>query len=202
MLRLGAGGIALLFLTSPAYAHSPIPGVLGFYHGLLHPFSTPSQALLMLGLGLLAGGFEKTFARWFLLAFFLSLIAGLIGPYAGLTDVALYALAIVVSALAAVSHKRLFPLAVLCVAIGGYLIGTVSVPDGGLLRDRVIVMSGSFLGANLSLLYISGLIYLVNERVSWDWTPIAFRVAAAWIAAVSAIMLAMEFVPSAVATGI
>jgi len=34
--------------------------------GLLHPYSTPSQAVFILGLGCLAGGFDLARARWLL----------------------------------------------------------------------------------------------------------------------------------------
>ena len=62
----------------PAYAHSPVPGIEGFYIGLLHPFSTPAQALLMLGLGLLIGGFDKRFFGWPFLAFVIFVLFGTI----------------------------------------------------------------------------------------------------------------------------
>lgn len=201
MRPAGIGVAALLLLSGPAYAHSPIPGIAGFYQGLLHPFSTPPQALLLIGLGLLAGGFEKDRARWMLLAFCAAMAVAMISGYGGVSDTFLYVVAILASTLAALSHKSLYLLAIISLFLGGSLIGCVSIPDGGLMRDRLIVMTGSFAGANLALLYVTGLVYIINDRVSLTWTPIGFRVAAAWIAALSGIMLAIQFAPAPTGTG-
>jgi hydrogenase/urease accessory protein HupE len=87
-------GPAWLVLPKPAYAHSPIPGIEGFYVGLLHPFSTPSQALLMLGLGLLISGLRQKHYPSGLGVFLFSMLATLlVGPSLDKPDVALFAVA-------------------------------------------------------------------------------------------------------------
>ncbi len=70
--------LPFLLGADPAFAHAPIPGIKGFYIGLIHPFSTPAQALLMLGLGLLIGGLAVEKIRWNWGTFSVSLFAGLI----------------------------------------------------------------------------------------------------------------------------
>ncbi|MEM1050059.1 MAG: HupE/UreJ family protein [Pseudomonadota bacterium] len=181
--------------ATPAHAHSPVPGIEGFYVGLLHPFSTPSQVLLMVGLGLVAGAFATERARWLLAGFLVASFAGLIfGPGILDLDPLLFAMAFATCALAALAPNKLAPLAITLLGIGGYLIGKASIPDDGPMRDRLFTMSGSIVGANLGLLYLYGFNTIVRERYTWDGVGIAFRVIAAWVGAIALLMLALGFV--------
>ena len=186
------GWLALLVAASPAQAHAPIAGIEGFYIGLLHPFSTPSQALVMVGLGLLAGGFAIEQVKWPLVTFLVCVFLGIfVGSAEWELDAMLFGLAFAACATAALIPGKLAPVAIALTAIGGVLIGSVSIPDDGPARDRIITMSGSVAGANLGLLYIFGMIHLIRERYTWPWVAIAFRVAAAWLGAISILMLAL-----------
>ncbi|MDW3223916.1 MAG: HupE/UreJ family protein [Paracoccaceae bacterium] len=179
---------------SQAYAHSPVPGIEGFYIGLLHPFSTPSQFLSMVGLALLVSSFELKMARWLLTVFLTGSLMGLmVGQQLSEPDPALFAVACAICVLAALSPGRLALLAVGLVGIGGYLIGVASIPDDGPTRDRLFTMSGSFVGANLGLLYLFGIIIFIRERYIWSWVGIAFRVVAAWVGTIALLMLALAF---------
>jgi hydrogenase/urease accessory protein HupE len=201
MRAAGLGLGILVGLTGAAQAHSPVPGIEGFYIGLLHPLSSPAQILLILSAGLLIGGFPRDRVRWLLAAFLGCSFAGLFWSGGDVSDTLAYTVVIATSALAAASANRLFPAAVGCVAIAGLLLGAISVPDGGLWWDRFVTMSGSLAGLNILMLYLSGCVVLLNERVLWAMLPVAFRIAAAWIAAVSSMMLAIQFAPaSTVAT--
>ena len=180
---------------APAYAHSPVPGIEGFFTGLLHPFSTPAQALLMLGLGLLIGGFDNRLVRWPFAVFVSATLLGiLVGVGIGWIDALMFATAFVACALAALSPGRFLVVSVAVVAAGGFWIGLMSLPDPGPLRDRIITTLGSFMGASLGLLYIFYVLTFVRES-NWNWVPIAFRVAAAWIGAITVLMLALLFAP-------
>lgn len=190
------GVVGILGLPTPALAHSPVPGIEGFYLGLLHPLSTPAQVLLFIGLAVLIGGHDKTHARWMLLAFLVATGTGMLaGGGIEIPDPVLYATAALASTLAALSVRRLFPAALVCVAFAGLLIGVISIPDAGAVRGRTITMLGSFLGSNVFLLYLAGMVIVVTDRFDWKWVPIAFRVVAAWVAAISAIMLAFHIAP-------
>ena len=184
--------LPLLLGAGPAYAHAPIPGIKGFYLGLLHPFSTPSQALLMLGLGLMLGGFtfEKLGSLWgsFLVSSFLGLFVGT-GNLD--LDVAMFALAFVACATAALLPGRIVAVVIALVAVGGVFIGSASIPDDGPTRDRILAMSGAIVGANIGLLYIFGIVRVIRERFTWGWVEIAFRIAAAWLGAIALLMLAI-----------
>ena len=196
-MRLSRPVIWLLpaLLAGPAQAHAPIPGIEGFYVGLLHPFSTPSQAVLMVGVGLVIGGFATGEIGWNWGSFAVAVLAGLFaGPAAPELDAMLFAAAFATCTTAALFPGRLKPIALVLIAMGGFLIGTASIPDAGEMRDRVITMSGSVVGANIGLLYIFGTIQVVRERYTWPWIGIAFRILAAWLGAISLLMLALETV--------
>lgn len=189
-------GLLLTVGTGPAYAHSPVSGIEGFYTGLVHPFSTPSQALLMFGLGLLIGSFSNLKIGWQVSAFLAATVAGVIlGDRSAQVEAAMFALAFVAFAWSALGPGKLPPVAIVLAAIGGFLIGLVSIPDSGLTRDRLVTMAGSLVGANVGLLYIYVTILSVRERYTWGWVGIALRVVAAWLGAISLLMLALHFAP-------
>ena len=189
------GWLPLLAVAGPAQAHAPIAGIEGFYIGLLHPFSTPAQALVMVGLGLLVGGFAVKSVQWQLGTFLVCVFLGVfLGSADWDLDPMLFGLATAACAFAALLPGKLTPLAVAMAAVGGVLIGAVSIPDDGPTRDRIITMSGSVIGANLGLLYIFGIIHFVRERYTWPWVDIAFRVAAAWLGAIALLMLTLGLV--------
>ncbi len=186
------GWLPLAVGAGPACAHSPVPGIEGFYVGLLHPFSTPSQALLMFGLALLVSGFAVDKTRWNLAAFLIATFAGLFaGSATSDLDVPMFTVAFAAAGLFALATGKVLPLAVSLAAIGGFLVGEASIPDDGPVRDRVITMAGSIVGANLGLLYLFGIMHVIKERYTWPWVSIAFRVAAAWIGAIALLMLAL-----------
>jgi hydrogenase/urease accessory protein HupE len=186
--------LAWLGLSTPADAHSPIPGIEGFYVGLLHPFSTPSQAVLMLGLGLLISGLRQNHYPPGLGVFLVSMLATLlVGPSLDKPDVALFAVAALVCAMAAIWPRTYLPVALVVIAVGGFLIGQVSVTDPGPTRDRVITMTGSFVGANVGLLYVTGAVIFLKDRFAQRWVEVAFRVVSAWLGAIALVMLALQF---------
>jgi hypothetical protein len=187
--------LPFLLGADPAFAHAPIPGIKGFYTGLIHPFSTPSQALLMLGVGLLIGGLAVEKIRWNWGTFSVSLLAGLFAGSNSLQpDAMMFASAFAACSVAALFPGRLMPIAIALSAIGGFLIGSVSIPDDGEMRDRIFTMSGSIVGASVGLLFIFGLILVIRERYTWPWIGTALRVVAAWLGAIALLMLALESV--------
>ncbi len=178
----------------PVQAHSPVPGIEGFYVGLLHPFSTPAQALLMIGLGLFIAGLEQAHMRNVFSAFFITMLVGILpGIWIAEPDTAMFGVAMAVCALAALWPGTPLPLALAMIAVGGLFMGQVSIPDPGPERDRIITMSGSFVGANIGLLYVAGGVFFLKERYPQQWLQIGFRVAAAWLGAISLVMLALSF---------
>lgn len=186
--------LPLLAGASPAHAHSPVPGIEGIYVGAMHPFSTPSHALLMLSLGLVAGAYKAETARWMLAGFLVACLSGLVfGPRDVIDDATVFAFAFVTCSFIALFPNRFLPLAIGLVCVGGFLVGALSIPDDGPVRDRIFTMSGSFVGASLGLLYLFGICLVIRERCSWPWIDVMFRVVAAWLAAIALLMLALGF---------
>ncbi len=182
----------VLLVANPAYAHAPVPGLKGFYVGLLHPFSTPPQALMLLGLGLLIGSFATSKGLLFLVGFCaLSLLGVLTGSTAWALDSALLVMAITTCTLAALISGKALPLGALLSAVGGYLIGVTSIPDPGPLSDRLFTITGALFGANIGLLYLWGARNLIPARFAYAWVPLAFRITAAWLSAIALLMLAL-----------
>lgn len=188
--------LALLacLVAGPVAAHSPVPGFEGLYVGLLHPYSTPAQGLLILSSALATGSFAAERARWLLLTFLLATIGGLlIGPQVTQPDLPLLLVAIGLSTLAALVPGRALLLVGAALALGAALIGQVSIPDAGPWRDRAFTMTGSLIGANLGLVYLFGLAHVLRTRFAAPWIPVAFRVTAAWVAAIALILLALTY---------
>jgi hydrogenase/urease accessory protein HupE len=193
--------LALCASAGPAAAHSPLPGVEGFYAGLLHPLSTPDQAVALLATGLMLGGFAMRRRRPAFGAVTLGLATGMATGLALGTPTSdpapwLFGFATLAAALAALAPGRALPLAALLSLGAGTLVGWASLPDAGLPRDRAFTMAGSVTGAALGLLYLAGGLDLLRDRLRAPWLAIALRVLAAWIAAIAFLMLALHLAPS------
>ena len=99
---------ALLLVPGHALAHSTIPGIGGFYNGLLHPLVVPAHLLVLLGLALWLGQQPLPTIETPLLTFSALLLAGLaLSPFElldGWQTPALLACALGVGLLVAAAH--------------------------------------------------------------------------------------------------
>ena len=188
-------GFLALFVVAPtpALAHMPVPGIEGFYLGLAHPFATPSHALLLLALGVLAGGFETERIQGFLGAFFLGMLTGLL-EFGGkfVLHETMLATAVAASALAALAPAGFWMPAISATALGGFLLGVMT-RDPGDIQDQLTVIAGTIVGANLGLLFFAAGLDWVREKAPWHWVMVAIRIAAAWISAISLLLFALFF---------
>jgi hydrogenase/urease accessory protein HupE len=188
-------------LSSPdlAFAHGrPIPGLEGFYTGMAHPLSTPPQLLALLALGLLLGqGWPQTFIiawRAFALTAIGGLILGTVGYGHSLGERALLVIALAASSLAAIAPAWIIIPGTLLAGAGGLFLGMVSTPDPGPLGATIIMITGAYIGANLALFYTSGGIGWLRDRFNKPWAVIGLRIIAAWVAAISCLMFALNVV--------
>lgn len=205
MLRKGlaaAGSFtAAAFIPGPAAAHAPVPGIEGFYTGLLHPFTTPGQLLSVLALGLLLG--LKLRKRLPVIA---ALVVGLLaGMVAGQFDVrpawaetALLLATVMAAGIGALAPPdRVWPVLAVAAAVtaglAGFFLGLVSTPDPGPVRAVVITLSGSFVSVVLVSLYIGAVVAWLRERFARQWMQVGIRIIAAWIGAVAILMAALSF---------
>ena len=180
----------------PATAHAPLPGLEGVYAGLVHPLTRPDQILVLLAAALFLGGF----ALGRLAPAFGALAAGLaggvaIGQAGGAPAPWLFALAALAATGAALAPGRWRQATPVVAAVAGLALGWASVPGPGPLQDRIVTMAGSAAGAGLFVLYATAAIELLRARIRGAWLPIALRVAAAWVAAISLMMLALALAP-------
>lgn len=76
-------------------------------------------------------------------------------------------------------------------ALGGWLLGVVSLAEPGPVQDRIITSAGAVLGANLGPFCLYGLSQFARERFPRPWLAIALRVAGAWLAAIALVMAAL-----------
>ena len=199
-LTAGTCIAAVCLAPAVAVAHSPIPGIEGFYVGLLHPLSDVAQLLALLALAVMLGlGFRQSAAAS-LAALALSLLIGIIlGQFALTADWLQGGLLVV--AVAAAATSALLPLlpimaAVLFALVVGILVGIASTPDPGPLRATLTTLAGSFVGACLLVLYVAGGVDWLRQTYTQHWVQIGIRVVAAWIGAISVLMTALAFAGS------
>ena len=94
----------------------------------------------------------------------------------------------------------LYPSGFLVACVGfscvcGFLVGVLSTPDPGPVNDTILTLTGSFVGANLALIYAAGGIGWLQERYTQQWVRIGLRVVAAWIAAISVLSALLALAP-------
>jgi len=192
-----AAGLALSVLATPALAHGASSGVQGLFAGAVHSLTTPAQALCLISAGFLAAGHLRTgkFER-VIGPFFLAFLAGMAFSQAGVeVDVTLFTVATLSAATAALFPGRAPVFAAVLCGAAGLLLGIASIPDDGARAARIVTMAGSVLGVAVIMLYIAGVTDAIQERFPAPWIGIGFRVIAAWLAAISLVMLALAVAP-------
>lgn len=190
--------MAGVLVAGPAWAHSSVPGIRGFYVGLLHPLITPVQVLALAPLALLLGQHwtQATKSAW--LAFAACLVAGLAAAFALhaviVPDWLLMLAAVAAGGLAALA--RPLPPAVLTAlaAIIGVLLGFASLPDPGLWFAMVVTGFGSITGTFLLVFYIGAGIGWLRQRFDRPWLNIGVRVAGSWVVAIACLTLTLAYV--------
>lgn len=187
--------LAVILLPESALAHSPVPGMEGFYVGLVHPLVETVQALAIVATGLLIGqqGLDALQPSWiaFAVAFALGLGAALMVEPAVVPDPGLFAVALLcgVGVAAARRLPRIVSMAI--AAAVGAAIGIRSMPDPGSWRAMAFTICGSVVGATLLMFYAIGAAHLIRGQDRRPWLQIGLRVFGSWIGAASALMLAL-----------
>ena len=106
--------------------------------------------------------------------------------------------ALLVSAAGAAGLAALWPLAPWAVsaiigAIAGTLIGLDSTPDPGTIKATIVTLLGSLIGTVVGMLYVVGGVHWLTEKTRKTWLLIGVRIAAAWVATITVLLLALEF---------
>jgi hydrogenase/urease accessory protein HupE len=166
---------------------------MAFLGGLLHPLLTPSHGLALLGLGLLIGQQPANKRPLPLMLFVLALAAGLLALAFAVgetpaCDVLLAGVAISGVLVAAAFRLPILVLGPLAAVVGA-AIGLDSPPEVVSLREAVLMLIGTGIGASIALtLAVAG-----AARMARDWQQIGVRVLGSWTAASALLAIAVRF---------
>ncbi|MCC5870529.1 MAG: hypothetical protein JJU27_18680 [Gammaproteobacteria bacterium] len=184
----------LIGWANPVWAHSPVPGIEGFYVGLWHPLTVPGQILLLSVVGLLLGFRGVKLARPAFIAFTVSLAIGAafgrslpaeaIAGWVPLAAVLLTAPALIFRAGEVV--------AIVVAALGGLVVGLGSLPEPGPIGAVAITLAGSLAAIPFMMLGMAAAAEAVRARLPPSWTGTVAGVTGAWILAIATLMLALE----------
>ena len=189
-----AAGLALLAWPVAALAHSPYPGIRGFYVGVLHPLTTPGHVLLIVAISILLGtrvsdNRLRCLAALFGATAFGLLLAFLLAPLLP-TQLLLLLLTTALGLLIVLPRELPAWLYPVLTGASGFLLALESIPEPGPVMDVFITTFGSLAGIHYLIMYGSRLAAAAWRRWQSPVTAIAVRVAGSWISAIGCLMLA------------
>lgn len=189
-----AGPLALagLFLfPGAAQAHSPIKGMGDFVNGVLHPLTTPTHVLVIIGLGLMAGRRplqELKPALWvFLPLSALALALTTLGWNRELPPALLVGLAMVAGAFLALEKIPPVPVSGVLFGAAALFLGLDSAVESADASRAFKTLTGNWLGLTAFIFDLAIYVYLAGDA---KWLKIALRIAGAWIIAIGLMVLA------------
>lgn len=201
--RLAIGLLCAIAAPDATLAHNASPGLGGFTGGMIHAVTEMPAPLALAGLGLLLGLLdEHAMARSFA-AFAVGMLAGLAVTLASgsslphQTPMLLVTLA--ASATVAAGLRSAALVALVLAFLGGLCFGVLATPDPAPLTTLLYAITGGVMAACWALIAISAAIYMARQRYTAPWLAIGIRIAASWIVAISALVLAL-FVKSGAAS--
>lgn len=178
----------------PARAHTAINGMGEFVSGLIHPLTTPSHVLILLGLGLMIGQHTpmelKTPLRVFVPLSAVALLLTTTGFITAVHQSVLVGIALVAATLVAL-EKRLPPLAAgVLFAAAAIAIGLDSVVPPGVTQGVMKTLLGTWVSLVVVLLDVAIYVSFCSKR---PWLKVGIRVLGSWIIAISLLVLAFSF---------
>ena len=181
--------LTLLLLPAVAEAHLVNTGFGTFYDGVAHLFITPSDILVALGLGLLAGLCGAAASRWTIIAMPAAWLTGeLIGSISPalitlpwLTTLSFGIVGVLVALNAKIPRTVLLLLTSAAGLLHGFVNGATMAAAG---TDRL-----GMLGAALAVFVVITLLAALVVSLRAQWSRIAVRVAGSWIAAIGLLMI-------------
>lgn len=192
--RLGkvvSGLVILLAIPQVSHAHTPIAGVDGFFGGVIHPITTPTHLLILLGLGLLAGQRSSLGLKVSLLAFVpisgLALLVAGTGLCQSLYPPLLISLAIISGILVALNQPLPTWSYAVIFAFAALAIGLDSSVDTANRAELTKGLLGTWVGL---ILIICDLAFYISISTKQKWQKIGVRVAGSWLTAASLMILA------------
>jgi urease accessory protein len=181
----------LLALPATASAHSAISGVGDFFGGVLHPLTTPTHLLVLLGLGLLAGQRSPLNLKVPLAVFIpvsaIALLLTTTGVAKSIYPPVLIGIALVAGVLVAL-EKPLPAIATGAIfAFAALALGLDSAVETGSAISIAKTLLGTWLGL---ILAVADIAYYLSFFTKQKWQQTGIRVAGSWITAASFMILA------------
>ena len=186
--------VVLFAFPTTAHAHSPIKGMGDFVNGLLHPLTSPTHVLIIIGLGLMAGRRSPlnlkaplwVFVPLSALALTLTLTGWIKEVYPPLM------ICIALSAGAFLALEKTPPAVVTCALFGiaAFGLGLDSAVEADSASKVFKTLFANWI--SLSVLIFDLAIY-VSLGAEAKWLKIALRVVGSWIIAISLLVLAFSF---------
>lgn len=181
----------------PAQAHSPSSGLKGLYAGILHPWSAPSCALLLVAAGLWLGqGRRDVVPVASAAATLLMLLAAAAGLLPALPAVAVLLAAAVLAVLVIADRPRTgdgrgAALSRALAPVGFALAAWAGGPDAPMAPElaSLWMLGGMALGCWLMPAYAALAAMALQRR---GWTAVGVRVIGAWILAAALLVLALQ----------
>ena len=188
-------GVLALGFPVLALAHSPYPGVRGFYVGAMHPLTTPSHVLLIIAISILLGLRVTEGRMRYLIAVFTATATGLISAFvlSGVIPSALLILLVttVMGGLIIVPTSLPGWVFIMLAGLSGFLLALESIPDPGAFLDVLITVIGSLVGIHYLIMYGSKGTEYALERWNSQVLQIGIKVVGSWITAIGLLMLAL-----------
>ena len=181
-----------LWPVNGGLAHVPFEGAGNFYGGLLHPLFTPTHALAVLALGLLAG---QQLPRWRWpqpLAYVVGLGVGFAVMVSALppgpAGEILLATAVASGMLVALAQPLSPTLGCALVFTAGVALALDSPPGVISVSEANVIIIGTFCGATILFLALRELVAKLRRH----WQRIGVRIVGSWLAAIALMGLAMH----------
>ncbi|MGA2245298.1 MAG: HupE/UreJ family protein [Verrucomicrobiota bacterium] len=178
-------------LPATAGAHTAAAGLGNFASGLLHPVSTPTHLLVLLGVGLLAGQHSplrlKTLLAVFIPVSAVALCLTTTGMVKAVYQPILIALALMAGTLV-ILGKPLPPFAGRMIfALAAVALGLDSAVETGPWPAIVKTLLGTWIGL---VVVVTDLAFYASLFTKHQWQRVGLRVAGSWITAASLMILA------------
>jgi urease accessory protein len=186
------GLVAAAFSATPAFAHDVVPGVGGFYGGLVHPLLVPAHVLALVGVGLLIGGQPRRIGAGLTAVFAAALIVGVVAIVAAVSPMYQDDVVLLVAAASGILVALARPITALIgfplVVIAGIALMLDSVPHEISMQTTFLALVGTVIAAFI----LTSLIVEVARAATRDWQRIGIRILGSWIAASAILVLALR----------
>lgn len=196
-LWLVIAGLAWLAWPVEARAHSPFPGAGDFIGGLLHPVTSPTHVLAIIGLGLMAGRRTLVEVKEPAITFTIGSALGLSLTLTGMMKTGPSVVLIVIALIAGtlLASEKFLPLVPTNALYGaaGMFLGLDSAVENGSAWTITKTLLGNWISLGL---LVTDLAIYVTFGANAKWLTIALRIAGSWIIAIALMVLAFSLRPA------